>query len=83
MSPRPPLKPLLRRLVVAVTAAAMGAVVSSVAIRFADTYLVNHGHAGLRKEIVAAGYLSAGDVLLLVCTLLAAGAGWFLSSRKR
>ena len=49
----------------------MAAVFSEVAIRFGDTYLVNHGHAGLRQEIVEAGYISAGNVILLVMTLIA------------
>ena len=69
---------------VALTAAAMAAVVSAVAIAIADLWLVGHGHAGLHKEIAGApGYLSAGDVMLLVFTLLAGAAGWILSGRKR
>ena len=67
----------------AIAAAAMAAVFSEVAIRFGDTYLVNHGHAGLRQEIVAAGHISAGNVILLVMTLIAGVAGWILSGRKR
>ena len=83
MSQAPRLKRFLQRFVVAVTAAAMAAVVSEVAIRFGDTYLVNHGHAGLRQEIGAAGYLSAGNVILLAMTLIAGVTGWILSGRKR
>ena len=79
----PRLKRFPQRFVVAVTAAAMAAVVSEVAIRFGDSYLVNHGHAGLRQEIVAAGYLNAGNVILLVFTLVAGAAAWILSGRKR
>ena len=83
VSQTPRLKPFLRRLIVALTAAAMAALVSEVAIRFGDSYLVNHGHAGLRPEIGAAGYLSAGNVILLVMTLIAGATGWILSGRKR
>ena len=83
VSQTPRLKPFLRRLVVALTAAAMAALVSEVAIRFGDTYLTNHGHAGLRQEIDAAGFISAANVILLVMTLLAGVTGWILSGPKR
>ena len=83
VSQAPRLKRLLRRLLITAAAAAMAAVFSEVAIRFGDTYLVNHGHAGLRREIVAAGFISAGNVILLVMTLIAGAAGWILSGRTR
>ena len=83
VSQTPRLRPFLRRLAVALTAAAMAALVSEVAIRFGDTYLTNHGHAGLRQDIGAAGYISAGTVILLVMTLIAGVTGWILSGRKR
>ena len=77
------LKRYLRRILVTAAAAGMAAIVAEVAIRFGDTYLVNHGHAGLRQEIGAAGYISAGNVILLVITLIAGATGWILSGRKR
>ena len=77
------LKPFLRRFLITAASAAMAAVFSEVAIRFGDTYLTNHGHAGLRQDIGAAGYISAGNVILLVMTLIAGAAAWILSGRKR
>ena len=71
------------RLAVVAAAAAMAAIVSAVAIRYADSYLVAHGHAGLRKEMFSSAWLSAGDIILLVMTLLAGAAGWILSASRR
>ena len=83
VSQGPRLRRLLRRFLITAASVAMAAVFSEVAIRFGDTYLTNHGHAGLRQDIGAAGYISAGNVILLVMTLIAGAAAWILSGRKR
>ena len=75
------------RLLLAVVAGAVVAVLSALAVTLIDLYLVGHGRAGLLRESVswpAAGvHLSAGDLIMLSLTLLAAVLAWILSGRRR
>ena len=74
------------RLLLAAVAGAVVAVLSALAVTLIDLYLVGHGRAGLLRESVswpAAGvHLSAGDLVMLSLTLLAAVLAWILSGRR-
>ena len=80
-------KRLVLRLIVALCAAGMAALVATLVIAVADLYLVGHGHGSLLRESIswpaAAVYLSVGDLLLIGAVLLAATGGWALTGRKR
>ena len=77
---------ILLRLLLAIVAGAVVAVLSALAVTLVDLYLVGHGRAGLLRESIswpAAGvHLSPGDVVMLSLALLAAVLAWILSRRR-
>lgn len=77
------MRQILRRLIVALSAAIVVALIATVALAVLDLYLAGHGYAEIRKESVswpAAGvHLSIADMLLLALIFGAAGVGWALS----
>jgi hypothetical protein len=74
---------ILRRLIIALSAAVAIAIFAAIALAILDLYLAGHAYAEIRKESVswpAAGvHLSIADLLLLALAFGAAAVGWILS----
>ena len=77
---------VLHRLIIAISAAAVVAVLAAIALAILDLYLAGHGYAEIRKQSIsapAAGvHPSIADVAMLLLALAAGGLAWVASGSR-